>query len=233
MKCSEKVAGIIGGMGPEATVDLMQRIIRLTPARDDIDHIRCIVDNNPKIPSRVRAIIHGDGESPAPCLSDMAKRLESWGADFLAIPCNTAHYYYDAVSDAVNIQVIHMIDSVVRHVKLNFPGCKKVGILASKAVFITGLYEKKFEKEKIEVIYPSSDDQEILMDIIMTVKAGKMANQTKQRYQNVIEHLEAQGADLLIIACTELGVISNTLPQKMIDAADILAREIVRTAINK
>ncbi len=89
MKCSEKVVGIIGGMGPEATEDLMQRIIRLTPARDDIDHIRCIVDNNPKIPSRVRAIIQGDGESPAPCLSDMAKRLESWGADFLAIPCNS------------------------------------------------------------------------------------------------------------------------------------------------
>ncbi len=227
----EKIVGIIGGMGPEATVDLMQRIIELTPARDDIDHIRCIVDNNPKIPSRVRAIIRGDGESPAPCLSDMAHRLESWGADFLAIPCNTAHHYYDAVADAVNIPVINMIESVVHHVKTDFPDCKKIGLLASTAVLMTGLYEKGFEKEKAGVIYPSSGDQKSLMDIIMTVKAGKFVDRTKQRYQEVIKHLEAQDVDLLIIACTELGVISKPLPQKMIDAIDILAKEIVRTAI--
>ncbi|RLB91348.1 MAG: aspartate racemase RacD, partial [Deltaproteobacteria bacterium] len=87
---SEKIVGILGGMGPEATVDLMQRIISLTPALDDIDHIRCIVDNNPKVPSRIKAIIEGDGEDPGPCMADMGRRLESWGADFLVIACNTA-----------------------------------------------------------------------------------------------------------------------------------------------
>ena len=97
-------------MGPEATVDLMQRIIRLTPALDDADHIRCIVDNNPKVPSRIKAIIEGDGEDPGPCMADMGRRLESWGADFLVIACNTAHYYYGAVQKAVNIPVINLIE---------------------------------------------------------------------------------------------------------------------------
>ena len=97
-------------MGPEATVDLMQRIIRLTPALDDADHIRCIVDNNPKVPSRIKAIIEGNGEDPGPCMADMGRRLESWGADFLVIACNTAHYYYDAVQEAVNIPVINLIE---------------------------------------------------------------------------------------------------------------------------
>jgi aspartate/glutamate racemase len=71
----EKIVGIIGGMGPEATVDLMQRIIRLTPATDDMDHIRCIVDNNPKVPSRIKAIIEGDGQDPGPVMADMAGRI--------------------------------------------------------------------------------------------------------------------------------------------------------------
>ena len=92
---TEMVPGIIGGMGPEATVDLMQRIIANTSAIDDVDHIRCIVDNNPKIPSRIKAILEQGGENPGPSMAEMARRLEKWGADFLVIPCNTAHYYYD------------------------------------------------------------------------------------------------------------------------------------------
>src|SRR5210317_1086324 len=112
----EKTVGILGGMGPEATVDLMRRIIRLTPALDDADHIRCIVDNNPKVPSRIKAIIEGDGEDPGPCMADMGRRLESWGADFLVIACNTAHFYYGAVQQAVNIPVVNLIDLVAGHV---------------------------------------------------------------------------------------------------------------------
>ena len=117
----EKIVGILGGMGPEATVDLMQRIIRLTPALDDADHIRCIVDNNPKVPSRIKAIIEGGGEDPGPCMAEMGRRLESWGADFLVIACNTAHFYYDAVRDAVTIPVINLIDLVANHVQEHFP----------------------------------------------------------------------------------------------------------------
>ena len=89
-----KTVGVIGGMGPEATVDLMTRVIGKTPAVNDQDHLRMLVDNNPKIPSRIAAIIEGTGESPVPVLTEMARGLEVQGASFLAIPCNTAHVYH-------------------------------------------------------------------------------------------------------------------------------------------
>ena len=89
-----KIVGILGGMGPEATVELMRRVIELTPANDDCDHIRMLVDNNPKVPSRIKALLEGNKESPLPVLIDMALGLEKSGADFLVMPCHTAHAYY-------------------------------------------------------------------------------------------------------------------------------------------
>lgn len=226
----EKIVGIIGGMGPEATVDLMQRIINLTPALDDIDHIRCIVDNNPKIPSRIKAIIEGDGEDPGPCMAEMGRRLESWGADFLAIACNTAHYYYDTIQDAVKIPVIDLIDLVSSHIKVTFPAHNKVGILASPAVAITGLYNKKLKILGIEDVWPDPDYQERLLDLIREIKKGKSGNRLREEYRAVCENLLHKGADIAIIGCTELSTLGSDLPIKSIDAAQILAMEIVKKA---
>ena len=217
-------------MGPEATIDLMQRIIRLTPALDDIDHIRCIVDNNPKIPSRIKAIIEGDKEDPGLCMADMARGLESWGADFLAIACNTAHYYYETVSNAVKIPVINLIDIVVSHVKQSNPDCKKIGILASTAVLMTGLYEKRFHAVGIEVVYPAPVFQERLFDVIKDIKAGNTSVQVVQKYREIYESLSSSGVESVIIACTELSTISSDLPFEVIDSSEILAREIVAAA---
>ena len=136
----EKTAGILGGMGPEATVDLMRRIIAHTDARDDADHVRCIVDNNPKVPSRIKALLEGGGVSPGPCLADMARRLEAWGADFLCMACNTAHNYYGEVRAAVGIPVLNMVELTARAASELAPG-GAAGILASPAVRLTGLYE--------------------------------------------------------------------------------------------
>jgi len=229
----EKIVGILGGMGPEATVDLMQRIIRLTPALDDMDHIRCIVDNNPKVPSRIKAIIEGDGEDPGPCMADMGRRLESWGADFLVIACNTAHYYYDAVQNAVKIPVINLIDLVSNHVKVNFPEHDKVGILASPAVAMTGLYTKRFKKLGIEDIWPDPDYQASLFNIIKQVKKGNTDSNVQNDYTKVCENLLNKGARIAIIACTELSVLGGGLPINTIDAAQVLAIEIVQVAKNQ
>ena len=229
----EKIVGILGGMGPEATVDLMQRIIRLTPALDDMDHIRCVVDNNPKVPSRIKAIIEGDGEDPGPCMADMGRRLESWGADFLVIACNTAHYYYDAVQNAVKIPIINLIDLVSDHVKVNFPEHDKVGILASPAVAMTGLYTKRFKKLGIEDIWPDPDYQESLFNIIKEVKKGNINSNVQNDYTKVCENLLNKGAKIAIIACTELSVLGGGLPINTIDAAQVLAIEIVQVAKNQ
>lgn len=229
---TEKIAGILGGMGPEATVDLMRRIIRFTPALDDFDHVRCIVDNNPKVPSRIKAIIEGCGEDPGPCMADMARRLESWGADFLAISCNTAHYYYESVSNAVKIPVINLIDIVVSHVKKNIPDCRKIGVIASTAVLLTGLYEKKFHEAGIEVIYPNPIFQERLLNVIKNIKTGDTSEKTVKEYKQVCEHLCSTGVKSVIIACTELSIISCDLGVDIVDAADILAHEIIAKSKN-
>ncbi len=226
----EKIVGIIGGMGPEATVDLMQRIIRLTPALDDMDHIRCIVDNNPKVPSRIKAIIEGNGEDPGPCMADMGKRLETWGADFLVIACNTAHYYYDTVQDAVKIPVINLIDLVSNTIKTNFPDQKKIGILASPAVAMTGLYSSRFEKLGLQDIWPDPWYQDSLFTIIKEVKKGNTDSRTKDAYIKVCENLLDKGAGIAVIACTELSALGGDLPINAIDAAQVLAMKIVQVA---
>jgi aspartate racemase len=227
-KTREKIVGIIGGMGPEATVDLMQRIIRLTPAADDMDHIRCIVDNNPKVPSRIKAIIEGNGEDPGPVMADMARRLEAWGADFLVIPCNTAHFYYDAVQQAVNIPVINMIDRVVEQVKIRFNKEKKIGMLASPAVAMTKLYTRRFEALGMAEAWPDPEHQDLLFRIIRQVKTGCVSRDLHQQYARVCGYLKEQKVRVAIVACTELSALGGDLPLDTIDASQVLAEEIVR-----
>ena len=225
---TEKVVGIIGGMGPEATVDLMQRIIRLTPAMDDKDHIRCIVDNNPKVPSRIKAIIEGDGEDPGPVMADMGRRLEVWGADFLVIPCNTAHYYHHAVQQAVTIPVVDMIDLVVEQVKTHFSREKNIGMLASPAVAITKLYTLRFDALGMAEVWPDSEHQDLLFNIIRQVKTGRISQDLHQQYARVCDHLNDQGVRVAIVACTELSVLGGNLSISTIDASQVLAEAIVR-----
>lgn len=227
MQSEEKVVGIIGGMGPEATVDLMQRIIANTRALDDVDHIRCIVDNNPKIPSRIRAILEGDGENPGPCMAEMARRLEKYGADFLVIPCNTAHYYYNYAAEAVSIPVVHLIDLVVDTVLAENPEIRQVGILGSTTIVKTGLYASRFRDRGVEVVYPGDDMQEKLFGVIRAVKAGDTSDKINRQFIDICSHLAGKGATLCVLGCTELGVIRADLPLASYDAAEILAREIV------
>jgi aspartate racemase len=223
----EKIVGIIGGMGPEATVDLMTRLIRLTPALDDADHVRCIVDNNPKVPSRIKALIEGGGASPVPELQDMARRLEAWGADFLAMPCNTAHYYFQDIQDALSIPMLNLIQITVRKVLKQQPGIPAVGILGSTAMQLTGLYQRAFAAVGADVVYPEAACQDRVMAAIKDIKKGRM-DQAAFALDAAVTSLESQGARAVIIACTELGLLpfASSLPQY--DAADILAREIIR-----
>jgi aspartate/glutamate racemase len=110
-----RTLGIIGGMGNEATVDLMLRVIKATPGRDEQNHIRMLVDNNPKLPSRIKTLVDGTGESPAPTLISMARGLAGSGADFLAIPSNTVHYYLREVQESADILILNMIGWGVQH----------------------------------------------------------------------------------------------------------------------
>ncbi|OMH36195.1 aspartate/glutamate racemase family protein [Motiliproteus sp. MSK22-1] len=228
----EKVVGVIGGMGPEATVDLMSRVIRETPVNDDADHIRMIVDNNSKIPSRIKALIDGNGEDPGPCMADMGLRLQRYGADFLVIPCNTAHHYYQDVVDAVDIPVVNMIEMTVDSAIQGHKRLRKAGVLASTAVLNIGLYHEYFAQRKVEAVFPESREQDKLMALIRRVKAGSHDAEVIGSFKAAADNLQAQGAECLIVACTELSVLADELQTSLpvYDASQVLAEVIVRTA---
>lgn len=144
----EKVIGVLGGMGPEATADLFRKIIRATPAEKDQDHIRVIIDSNPKIPDRTAAII-GGGPSPLPEMTETAKNLEKAGADLIIIPCNTAHYYYEKLKKSIRIPILNMVELTAQAIKGGFPHVKKVGIIGTTGTVRAGIYNRALEKSDV------------------------------------------------------------------------------------
>lgn len=228
----QKTIGILGGMGPEATLDLMQRVIKSTPAADDCDHIHLVVDNNPQVPSRIKALIEKTGEDPLPCLQEMARKLEAWGVDLLAMPCNTAHYYHSGIQGAVNIPLLNMIDVSVAAVREHSPQVRGVGLLASTAVLNLGLYDHACASHSIKVLHPDTKLQSRLMQAIRSIKTGQYGESERITLQQNADNLVSKGAEVLLIACTELSILSGELKSAVPcwDAAQTLAEAIVREA---
>jgi len=217
-----KTVGVIGGMGPEATVEFLRRIIATTPANDDQDHIHVLVDNNPKIPSRLAVIVEGTGEDPLPTLVAMAKGLERQGAALLAMPCNTAHYYRPRIAEAVSIPFLDMVALSVAAV----PG-KRIGMLASPAVRKVGLYEKSLHAAGKEAVFPEDDGP--VLEIIRAVKANRITNAHRHHYASIALSLDA---DAYLIACTELSVLGTPagIAAPAVDALDVLVATTVAEA---
>lgn len=227
---ANKTVGIIGGMGPEATVDLMTKIIRATPAKTDQEHIRLLVDNNPQVPSRIEAILEG-AESPGPELAKMAKGLERWGAEMLAIPCNTAHYFVQHVIDAVEIPVINMIEETVQVILAS--GKKDIALLATSATLKTKLYEEKLVQAGINLILPTPELQEEIMNTIYGVKAGDYPT-AYAAIAKVLDHVQSRGAQGVIPGCTELPLVitKENCAVEIFDPTTILAQQVVARAYN-
>ena len=231
MTAREKTVGVIGGMGPEATVEFMRRLIAAVPARDDADHLHVIADNNPKIPSRIKAILEGDGEDPAPVLVAMAGRLEAMGADLLTIPCNTAHYYHRAISGAVAIPVLDMIALSIARLESLAPRPRKIGILASPALHRVGLIDKRLAASGFEALFPNAKDEDRLLEVIRSVKAGALTTGHRADYGSVARTLKQEGAGALLVACSELSLLP--LPEAgcpVIDTLEVLVDATVSTA---
>ena len=197
-----KVIGIIGGMGPLATVDLFNKITLNTEAATDQEHPRVCIDSNTDIADRTAALLYG-GEDPTEELVKSARRLESIGADMLVMPCNTAHGFYDAIAASVGIPVLHMIRITAAEVARR--GYKKVGLLATDGTIATGLYQDCFKSSGIEMITPETAEEqaEVMRVIYDGVKAGN-AELPVYAFRNICQRLISRGAQTLILGCTEL-----------------------------
>lgn len=202
-----KIIGILGGMGPMATINLFQRIVQSTKANSDQEHIHILIDNNTSIPDRT-AYIMGKGENPLSQLIISAKRLENAGADFLIMPCNTAHYFYEDLRNEVKIQFVNMIDETAIYIKKKYPNIKKVGILGTEGTVKSGIYDKVFNKIGMNIIKPCSENQNSITNIIYGVKEGVMLIPIDGIYR-AVEEMEAYGAEVFILGCTELSVVND------------------------
>jgi len=222
--------GILGGMGPAATVLLMQRLITAVPARDDAGHIPLIVDQNPQIPSRIAHLIDGDGDDPAPALAAAAQRLQQAGSAALAMPCNTAHRYVAEIRRAVNVPLIDMVSLAAAHAAHLVGDGAKVGILASPAVETIALYDDPLRAHGLIPIYP--DDRDASLKIIKSIKAQGPTVPVRTAFQALSESVFDAGADTQIIACTEFSLIAEAVAPRVtsFDALDCLVEGIVEFA---
>lgn len=201
MKNEKKIVGVIGGMGPLATVDLYRKIVEHTLADCDQAHVRTIIDSNTNIPDRTAALLSG-GESPVRELQSSARLLERAGAQVLVMPCHTAHCFYDEVQAAVHVPVLNMIDLTVQELKRR--GVTRAGLLATDGAVQSGIYQRHFEGSGIELLLPDPEGQAALMDMIYSgVKAGRSDYDT-QAVRTALDRLMDAGAQTLILGCTEL-----------------------------
>ena len=199
----KKTIGIIGGMGPLATADLFKKIVVNTKANTDQEHIRVLIDNNTNIPDRTACIIN-NGESPVPELVKSAVALQQMGAELLIMPCNTAHYFYPYVQDAVDISVLNMIE-LTRSALLK-KGIKKAGLLATEGTIKSKIYQSVFENSGIDLVLPDEKELKVVMGLIYNgVKAGNNDYDVTDT-KKVIDSLLERGAETLILGCTELPV---------------------------
>lgn len=220
-----KIIGILGGMGPAATVELFRRIVYKTPAQCDQDHLRILIDNHPQIPDRGSFIL-GDGPDPRPSLIASARTLERMGADLIAIPCNTAHVFLADLQQSVGIPIIDMIAetaSVIRE--------RVVGLLGTDTTIQTGLYHRACARHYIDVIVPDSIDQAHVMKAIFRLKAGDFS--LREEIRLIGRRLCRQGAEALVIGCTELSLMlsASDFQVPVYDALEVLAQATLREAL--
>lgn len=218
--------GILGGMGPEATSYLYDKIIKSTPAKKDQDHVPIVIFNNPQIPDRTEAILH-NGETPVNEIVKTAHKLEEAGADFIVMPCNTSHYFIKEISSSVRIPIVDMIFETFKFIREKYPDVKKIGLLATNGTVQSRIYHKIFEKSEIEVLDLAEFEQEVfVMDSIYGdkgIKAGRKKD-ASSRLLTAVNSLKNNGAELIIMGCTEIPLV---LKQKLTDAVLIDPMKII------
>ena len=231
MTTSRKTVGVLGGMGPEATVDFMTKVIALTPADRDQDHIHMIVDHNPTVPSRQDAILAG-GEDPGPELAAMARRLEAAGADFLVIPCNTAYAFREGIIEAVETPLVSIIDETIAALPKD---CGTVGLLATDGCLRAGVYQEAIFERGISGVEPSREEMQELMQSVYAIKAGDTGEAIAASLRRLAMALVDRGADAVIVGCTEIPLVlsKKDLDVPLLSSTDILAERTVQLALSE
>ncbi len=222
---SEKILGIIGGVGPMSTIYFEELVTRLTKAKKDQDHLDMVILNHASIPDRTDFIVGKSDVDPLPAMRRDAKILESLGVSYIAIPCNTAHYFYDEIASSVRVPIINIIRETVQYIKKALPHAKKVGLLATRGTVAAGSYQHTLLSNGLTPVLPAPPVQSQIMHIIYDqVKAGKPVDIDAFRF--IMDKLKQDGCDALILGCTELSVIRRDFhlnDASLVDSLEVLA----------
>ncbi|MGB5870423.1 MAG: amino acid racemase [Albidovulum sp.] len=220
-----RTIGILGGMGPEATVLLMQKLLGAVPALDDSDHVPLIVHQNPGVPSRIKRLIEKTGEDPAPVLARMARGLEAAGAEALALPCNTAHAYVPDVMAACPLPFLDMRLAAARSLTKTVGRGGRIGMLASPAVRLVGVFDEPFTNAGLTPVF--LEDDTALLALIRRVKSGDSGPAAAAEMGAIAARMRPS-CDHLLVACTELSLLTDSLSgHPWTDSLDCLVEDIV------
>ena len=220
--------GILGGMGPQATQIFYQRILDRTDAERDQEHLPTLILSDTEMPDRTTAILSGNGAQVYRRLLEDAQLLERNGCTAIAIPCNTSHYFVDALQQQVNVPIIHMVRETCK--ELAKRGCKRVGILATDGTIQTETYQKECAAQGFEGIAPDETTQKLVMSIIYDeIKKGEKGS--REKFAAIDRALRAMDCDAAILGCTELSVyrVYHGLPDFYIDALEVLVERSILT----
>jgi len=230
----DRIIGIVGGMGPEATADFFREIIHLTPAKKDQDHIPVLIYSNPRIPERTKAIVQR-GEDPTPYLIESARILEWAGAGILAVPCNTAHYFLPRVRPEVNIPILDMIEETYRSTCAQVGNARAVGLLATKGTIESGVYRDVFARHGVEVLVPGAGDQDRVQQAIFLIKAAAYDRARQDTFETIGATLAGAGAEAVILGCTEIPLAFDTarVNYPVVNATRVLAQTAVDWALGR
>lgn len=231
--------GILGGMGPAATADFYRKLVEATPARRDQDHIPVLMEADPTIPDRTESFLRG-GPSPLPSLLRGARALQARGAQLVAMPCNTAHLWYDDIAAGLDIPMVHIVDAVVddlfEQLGERALGPVRVGLLATGATVAGELYPRRAAQaartRAWRWVLPAAPAQATLEAGIAAVKGSELARGTAL-VEDALAALQDQGIDAVVYACTEVPLALGEHPRGGLASSDstaALARLTVRLA---
>jgi len=230
MTARPALIGVLGGMGPLATVDFLDKLVRSTPARCDQDHVPWLAWNVPQIPDRQKALA-GIGESPLPAMLEGIAALNSAGATRIAIPCNTAHLWYEQIAAASRAPLIHIVDAAIAAVERRAAGRGIVGIVATRGTLAAGMYQQRLAARDIPCVVNSDEE----LDVLFTPGCYAIKQNQLEHGGTLLEaaarQLVARGAQTLVLACTEVPVglarVQSTLLPICVDATQALANACV------
>ena len=216
-------------MGPEATVFFYQKILDLTPALNDQEHIPTLIYSNTQIPNRTDAILDNQLQEIALALGQSSKILQDGGASFIVIPCNTAHFWIEDIRRAVTIPVIDMIEETVRFLveKLHLT---KVGLLSTVGTAKTKVYQNKAQENGLEIFTPGEQHSQLVMEVIGEIKKGNKSVVELRKLEQVRTWFQERGVEQLIMGCTELPLLFEKKSDWALDPMDVLAQIAVERA---